>query len=163
MVVIGRRYITLASSDRSVRMNEPSQSHCSDDVPVDRDESEPWFFGQPGEELFGWLHGSAEGASKRPGVVLCGTLGVETLSSYRQLRILAESLAKDKIPTLRFDYAGSGNSVDRQGAAFRLATCIDNVRTAIHVARAQHSVDRIIVVGVRLGALFAVKAAELED
>jgi pimeloyl-ACP methyl ester carboxylesterase len=126
-------------------------------------QSEPLFFGQIGHELFGWLHHPAKQHLKRTGVVLCGTLGPESLPTHRALRRLADSLAETGIRTVRFDYTGTGDSVDLPGSPFRLATCIDNVRTAIHAVRAQSAVERIIVVGLRLGGLFAMKAAELEE
>jgi pimeloyl-ACP methyl ester carboxylesterase len=143
-------------------MNETFRSDWEVEAEADRAASEPWFFGQPGEELFGWLHGSAEDTSVRAAAVLCGTLGAESATSHRALRVLADSLAEYKIPTLRFDYSRTGDSVDPEGA-FRFSTCVDNVRSAIQLVRAQGSVDRIFVVGVRLGALLAVKAAELEE
>ena len=144
-------------------MTGPLERHRTVEVPVNLQTAEPRFFGHAGQEIFGWLHPGADGARGRAGVVLCGTLGIESLSIHRALRVLADSLAQYQLPTLRFDYSGTGDSMDPPGGAIRLTTCIANVRTAIQVVREQCSVDRVFVVGIRLGALLAVEAAELEE
>jgi len=143
-------------------MTELSESQSSADTSSQVEQSQPWFFGAPGKELFCWVHGRRKDGPSRIGAVVCGTLGVESLSSHRQLRILAESLAEHGIPTVRFDYAGSGDSVDPPGT-LDYATCIDNVRTAIRFAKTHCSIEHVVVVGLRLGSIFAVKAAELEN
>jgi pimeloyl-ACP methyl ester carboxylesterase len=143
-------------------MDVPTQSPSAFDR-VNSERSEPWFVGRPGQEIFGWLHGRTQEATGRLGVVLCGTLGAESLSAHRAFRALAVSLAECDIPAFRFDYAGTGDSLDPDGGAMRLSSYVDSVRTAIDVMRTQTGIDRIVLVGVRLGALFAVKAAELEE
>ena len=56
---------------------------------------------------FGWLHPAAGNR----GVVLCAPHGYEELCVHRQWASLAERLAAAGLPTLRFDYRGTGNSV----------------------------------------------------
>ncbi len=69
----------------------------------------PFRFGAPGQQLFGALH-AHNMAPARLGVVLCNPLGQEAVRIHRFYRVLADRLAQAGIPTLRFDYYGTGDA-----------------------------------------------------
>src|SRR6187402_2642822 len=60
------------------------------------------------DECFGWLHEGVPSAAR--GVVLCQPFGREAMWVHKGWRVLAENLAAAGSPTLRFDYAGTGDS-----------------------------------------------------
>ena len=106
----------------------------------------------------GWLH---EGTGDI-GVVICSAVGHDALVSHTTVRKLAIGLAQAGYPTLRFDYPGTGDSEDVVGAD-PVTGWMRGIDEAISFLRGT-SVRRIILCGVRLGALFAlVKAAEHGD
>ncbi|MDE2593445.1 MAG: hypothetical protein KGL57_04340 [Burkholderiales bacterium] len=69
----------------------------------------PFRFGTPGQQLFGALH-AQNMAPARLGVLLCNPLGQEAVRIHRFYRVLADRLAQAGIPTLRFDYYGTGDA-----------------------------------------------------
>ncbi len=112
------------------------------------------------EGCFGWLHPAAGNR----GVVLCAPHGYEELCVHRQWASLAERLAAAGLPTLRFDYRGTGDSVGHDEEPQRLRAWIDSVRDAVRWMRAQVGVTEVALVGLRLGgALAALAAKELRD
>ena len=112
------------------------------------------------EGCFGWLHPAAGNR----GVVLCAPHGYEELCVHRQWAALAERLAAAGLPTLRFDYRGTGDSVGHDEEPQRLRAWIDSVRDAVRWMRAQVGVTEVALVGLRLGgALAALAAKELRD
>jgi alpha-beta hydrolase superfamily lysophospholipase len=119
---------------------------------VGRDEAAPVTF----DGLFGWFHPAAG----RRGVVLCGAHGFEQMAAYRPWRVLAEDLAAAGCPTLRFDYPGEGDSGDP--TEVRVAGCVAAIRQAIRFLRETAGAAEVTLVGLRLGAAFAVLAAEAE-
>ncbi|MDY0884248.1 alpha/beta fold hydrolase [Dongia soli] len=108
---------------------------------------------------FGWLHPSTGGL----GVVICNPHGYEELCVHRILRNLAEDLAAAGMPTLRFDYYGTGNSVGTAPESERTEIWIENIREAVHQLRALTKVERVALVGLRLGGLLATRAVEALD
>jgi pimeloyl-ACP methyl ester carboxylesterase len=109
---------------------------------------------------FGWLHPAAGSR----GVILCAPHGYEELCVHRQLAGLAERLAAGGLPTLRFDYRGTGDSLGDDEEPGRLRAWIDSVRAAVRFMRTQVGVDEIALVGLRLGGALATLAArELGD
>ncbi len=119
----------------------------------------PWpvYFGAPAERLFGWVH-APEAPHRGTGVVLCPPVGYEHLCSYTTLRQLAEELAADGFYVLRFDYPCTGDSA---GACDRVsvASWLSGVRAAVDELRRVASLERIAVVGLRMGATLAATAA----
>src|SRR5271168_1578528 len=57
---------------------------------------------------FGWYHPGRGDL----GVVLCGPHGYEDLCVHRHWRGLAQDLSRHGLPTLRFDYPGTGDSAE---------------------------------------------------
>ena len=108
------------------------------------------------EGCFGWLHQAAGGR----GVVLCPPFGHEALGTHRALRDLAERLAAQGLPTLRFDPPGSGDSLDLPPEAALLPAWRDAVRAATRALRQGTGVTVVTLVGLRLGASVALLAAE---
>jgi len=116
-----------------------------------------------GQPLFAWLHHRVEPTGFNHGVIICPPIGYEQLHSHRSLRHLAERLAQEEIPVLRFDWHGTGDSAGVDEDTGRLATWLANVRDAVQWMRRQLGCRQISLIGLRLGgSLAALAAAELE-
>jgi len=93
------------------------------------------------------------------GVLIVAPFGWEDVCSYRPLRFLAKLLAASGIPVLRFDLPGTG---DGSGDALDnglLEAWIESVDAAASELRAATGVEDVAVVGIRLGAMLALSAA----
>lgn len=74
--------------------------------------SAPFFFGEAGRSLFGLLH-EIDGAPRIEGaqaLVVCAPLLQEGIRSHRALWALAQAVGAYGIPTLTFDWYGTGDS-----------------------------------------------------
>jgi len=111
----------------------------------------------------GWLHLPA-GRNATTGVVLCSPFGYDALCVHRGWRDFAVALtAFCGMPTLRFDYPGTGDSDGNEEDPQRFRTWIDSVKAAAQYLRATTGVTRLVLCGLRLGATLAVLAAEELD
>ena len=106
---------------------------------------------------FGWLHEAAGDV----GVLLCTGLGGEALGAHFPLRVLADRLAGAGYPTLRFDYANTGDSCDAPVDG-PLAAWRDSVTAAADCLR-RSGVRRIVLCGLRFGATMAALEAATRD
>jgi uncharacterized protein len=119
---------------------------------------EPFYFGPESRKLFGIYHPSATRADRDTGVVLCNPFGREHLYSHRALRHLAQRLAERSFHVLRFDYSSSGDSSGACESADAGQWARDTV-LAIEALEERAGLDRVCLVGLRLGALIALHAA----
>ena len=120
----------------------------------------PIEFDSDGRRLFGMLYRPED--TPRAGVVFSNAFGEERKSACRMMVTAARALADEGLAVLRFDYRGCGDSE----GAFRDATVstrLDDVRQAQQVLREQTGVDRVGLLGLRLGAALAARAAETDD
>jgi pimeloyl-ACP methyl ester carboxylesterase len=107
----------------------------------------------------GWYHpGSA-----RLGVVLCGPHGYEELCVHRHWRTLAQRLSERDLPTLRFDYPGTGDSADDDETPDRVRAWVESIGDAVRTLRRVAGIDGVALVGLRMGAMLATAAAEEID
>ncbi len=104
----------------------------------------------------GWLH---HGSGDR-GVVLCSPLGHEAVATHRGWRQLAETLARQGLHVLRFDYHGTGDSEGDDSDSGRLDVWLGNVEAAASLLRECCNVRAITLVGLRFGASLALLAAQ---
>jgi pimeloyl-ACP methyl ester carboxylesterase len=93
------------------------------------------------------------------GVLIVPPFGWEDTCSYRPLRFLGKALAASGMPALRFDLAGTGDSSGDALASGLLEAWIQSVNDAAAELRAATGVEDVAVVGIRLGAMLAVSAA----
>ncbi|MDB5594356.1 MAG: hypothetical protein JWM36_1317 [Hyphomicrobiales bacterium] len=106
-------------------------------------------------DCFGWIH-EAPGDC---GVVLCGAQGFEQFCAHAGWRKLAADIAAQGFPVLRFDYHGAGDSLGTDEDPDRLATWQANVADAVATLRRETGITRVVLVGLRLGALLAMDYA----
>lgn len=111
---------------------------------------------------FGWYH-PPFGAGARVGVVLCSAFGAEMLCAHAGWRQLAIRLAAAGLPTLRFDYAGTGDSPGDDREPDRLGVWSRGIDSAIESLRHSAGVERVVVIGLRLGATLAATVAARRD
>jgi pimeloyl-ACP methyl ester carboxylesterase len=117
----------------------------------------PFFFGDSGQQLFGAYHPSHTRSTR--GVVICQPWAREYLLAYPTLKLLAHRLAEAGWHVLRFDYFGTGDSAgdSRAGTADHW---VRDVQCAIDELEALADVRDIALVGMRLGAVMAARAAK---
>jgi len=118
------------------------------------------FFGSSTEPLYGVLH-EPEGTSIRDfSVLICYPFGQEYMITHRAMRTLCVNMARAGVPSMRFDYAGTGDSY---GEVFSIETSVQNTVQAAQELMELSGMEAIKVVGLRLGAAIAVQASKELD
>jgi alpha-beta hydrolase superfamily lysophospholipase len=118
------------------------------------------YFGAAERQLFGWLHRPSAGASAGIGLVICKPFGYEAICSHRSIRAFAEAAASIGVPALRFDYLGTGDSSEIDPQSDQLDCWRQDVLAAVAELQRRTGVERVCLLGFRLGALLAGLAAE---
>lgn len=122
---------------------------------------QPLYFRAADRQLFGWLHRGAVQASGHPamGLVICKPFGYEATCAHRSLGAFAQAAAAAGFPTLRFDYAGTGDSADIDPQADQLELWTDDVLAGVRELQRRSGVAKVCLLGFRFGALLATLAA----
>jgi|CXWL01.1.fsa_nt_gi alpha-beta hydrolase superfamily lysophospholipase len=117
------------------------------------------YFGSAGAPLFGWLHRSPGDNASDVGLVICNPFGFEEVCAHRSLKGLANATAAAGVTTLRFDYAGCGNSCSDDFEPQRLRAWVQSVHEAVELLKQIAGLDHVCLLGLRLGAAIAALAA----
>lgn len=121
---------------------------------------EPLYFSANGHQLFAWLHWPAGAHSSEVGMVICKPFGYESICANRSMREFADAAAALGMPALRLDYAGTGDAEDLAPDSQELAVWTDDILAAVQELQRRTGVRRVCLLGIRLGALLAMLAAE---
>ena len=119
----------------------------------------PLFVRRNGRPLFAWHHPAREDVRRGAAVVLCPPLGFEHACVYRTWRVLAEQLSSLGFDAFRFDYESTGDSADGPDAPGGPDAWLKSIDRVVDEARERARTGAVALVGVRLGATLALKAA----
>jgi pimeloyl-ACP methyl ester carboxylesterase len=122
----------------------------------------PLFFGTSAHPLYGVYHAPRAQHGRKTGIVLCYPFGQEYMRAHRAFRQLSLSLSKSGFHVLRFDYSGSGDS-SGDAAAFGIAASVADVGIAIDELRDTADLERVLLLGMRLGGSIAALSAMDRD
>jgi amino acid adenylation domain-containing protein len=118
--------------------------------------ADSFYFGEGGR-LYGVLHQPAGAAAAGSAVLVCAPLAQEYVCCHFLLRTLADSLAEEGVPVMRFDYLGTGDSLgdDLQGSPTRW---LADIAEAYERLKSETGNGIVSVLGARLGAAMALRA-----
>lgn len=126
---------------------------------VARPKTEYRYFGHDNKTLFGaWHHSQTNDATTA--VVLCYPMGQEYMRIHRTYVELARNLAEQGLEVLRFDYYGCGDS-SGETTDGTLKQWTDDILQAIRELRIETGLREVHLVGSRIGANLALRAAEI--
>jgi len=120
----------------------------------------PFFIDNGRHRLFAVLH-EPQAPVQGEAFVFCHPIAEEKLWAHRVFVTFARQLAADGHPVLRVDLTGSGDSEGDFGDV-SVATCVDDIRTAIGEVRRRSSAAHVSLLGLRFGATLASLVAERE-
>lgn len=117
-------------------------------------------FGSPERRLFACRHDPVgTGPASGMAILLCPPWGQEAVRTQRMFRVLAERLSRAGARVLRFDYFGTGDALGDD-----LDVTVSGCRADVASASAQlleaGPAERLVWVGVRLGASVALQAVD---
>lgn len=118
---------------------------------------DPYFFGPRRRPLFG-VHHAPLGKTAEHGAVVCYPLGHEYVNALRGCRQLATRLSRAGIAVLRFDSFGCGDSAGA-GEDARVEDWVADIAVAIEELRTRECLERVSLIGLRLGASLAAMVA----
>jgi amino acid adenylation domain-containing protein len=117
----------------------------------------PFYFGADDAPLFGVYSPPNAAVARQCAVLLCAPISMEYMRSHYAMRIVGTQLARAGFPVLRFDYHGTGDSSGNVGAG-QFDLWSDDIALAAKKLFETSGVRDLTVVGLRLGAAFAVEA-----
>lgn len=115
-------------------------------------------FGESQRPLFGVYHPALKPSAAARAVVICNAFGSEYMVSHHALRRVAVALAEAGHDVLRFDYFGSGDSAGEPEEISLARWCAD-IGVACDELLGLCGAERVSLLGVRLGAALALRAA----
>ena len=104
----------------------------------------------------GFLHPAAGNV----GVLMVSPWGFEELTIRKSWRVLAEMMAAQGFPCMRFDLPGTGDSLERELDILNLEQWLEPIRQAAQQLRQQTHVQRMIIVAQGMGVLLAQQVAD---
>lgn len=107
--------------------------------------------------LYRTIHRTAMPGADGRAVVICPPLANELSNAQRVLVNLARRLAAHGVVACRFDYHGTGESEGDLGCC-TIDTLVHSIHDVLADLRASGSATSFVLVGVRIGALFAALA-----
>jgi uncharacterized protein len=123
-----------------------------------RGDREEFFYFKNGEHVLFGAHFEPRTDPTGLGVVLCAPFAEEKIYTHRLLTHFGRQLAKLGISALRFDCFGEGDSSGEFEEA-TVETRVSDTIAALDWLKAQPHVNRLMVVGLRMGTVFAALAA----
>jgi amino acid adenylation domain-containing protein len=114
-----------------------------------------FYFGAD-NSLYG-LYNPAAGEARSLPVLICPPIGYEYMRCHFLLRTLAEKLAETGVPSLRFDFFGSGDSLG-SGADGSLARWRNDLLVAFDELKRRAGTDRVRVFCLRLTTTLALQS-----
>ena len=105
------------------------------------------------------LHPADPAKASGLGVVIVPPHGLEALAAAKSLRLLAEALAARGYAVLRFDLPGTGDSLGTDTEPGRVEAWTASIAAAARQLTVHAGVTGIVLLGLRLGALLAARAA----
>jgi len=122
--------------------------------------SAPFFFGAPGRNLFGLLHGREEAHPvSKHALLLCAPLLQDGIRSHRALWSLAQTVGEFGIPALTFDWYGTGDS-GGQDVELTLPGMLDDLERACAEVLRRGEVSSVQFLALRSAALPLLAALE---
>ena len=114
---------------------------------------------------FGWLHAPANSVGGDVAVLICPGLMRDGVLAHCSLRLLGDELAAAGYWSLRFDYPGTGDSLDGdvESAVGHWTVWQQSIAVAADWLRAASGARQVILCGVRAGGTLAVLAAARRD
>jgi pimeloyl-ACP methyl ester carboxylesterase len=136
-----------------------SHPHADSHLGTPHGIAEPFYFKSGDGHLFAWLHRPKTPGKSDIGFVICSPYGYESICAHRSVREFADAITAVGIPALRFDYRSTGDSSEIDESADHVTLWSQDVIAAIREMRSRTGVERICLLGIRLGALLASLAA----
>ena len=118
----------------------------------------PLLFGSPKTKKYAVFQPAIGTGSKGRAVVICNSLFDEAICAHRTIRFTADSLARARWNSLRFDYFGTGDSYGEE-EEFRISQALIDVDEAIDELKANTGLQRVYLMGIRFGGTLAILAA----
>ncbi len=81
------------------------------------------------------------------------------MSAHLSIRAFAEAASEVGVPALRFDYVDTGDSEDLASDADQIEAWLRDIESAINELQRRTGVERVCLMGFRLGSLLAAKVA----
>jgi amino acid adenylation domain-containing protein len=117
---------------------------------------QPFYFGAADAPLFG-VYSPPNAVAKDTAVLICAPIALEYMRTHYTIRLVAQQLARAGFPVLRFDYHAEGDSSGQAGPG-RFDVWINDVALAARELTERSGARSLTVVGLRMGAAFAVEA-----
>ena len=119
---------------------------------------EPGWIDAPGGPLFSWYHAPA-GPPRKRAILLCEPLGHDRMNLHLTYRHLALHLSRAGYPTLRFDYAGTGDSSGSSRDPDWAANWETGLEAACDTLLDRSQTSHLVLFGARIGATLAARFA----
>ena len=119
----------------------------------------PLYFGTSDHPLFGVYHPPKGDTVRDSGILLCYPFGHEYMRSHRAFRQLSLLLSRAGYHVFRFDYYGTGDSGGRTGEG-DIGQWLEDIDVAIEELQATAGIEKVSLVGLRLGAALVTLAAK---